>query len=66
MLASMNPCSASYRALVVNPGDGLPLDGERVYARNLEVPSGGGAGTARALARAYSVFATASREFGLR
>ena len=66
MLASMNPRSAIYRALVVNPGTWLPLDDKRVYARNLEVPSGGGVGTARAMARAYSVFATGGRELGLR
>jgi CubicO group peptidase (beta-lactamase class C family) len=66
LLASMNPRSAIYRALVVNPGDRLPLDEERVYARDLEVPSGGGVGTARAMARAYSEFATGGRELGLR
>jgi len=37
-----------------------------VYARNLEVPSGGGVGTARAMARAYGVFASGGRELGLR
>ena len=37
-----------------------------MYARNLEVPSGGGVGTARAIAHAYSVFATGGRELGLR
>jgi len=66
MLAAMNPRSAIYRALVVNPGSEVSLDDERVYARNLEVPSGGGVGTARAIARAYSVFATDGRELGLR
>jgi CubicO group peptidase (beta-lactamase class C family) len=66
MLAAMNPRSAIYRALVVNPGSSLPLDAARVYARNLEVPSGGGVGTARAMARAYSVFATGGQELGLR
>jgi CubicO group peptidase (beta-lactamase class C family) len=66
MLSAMNPRSPIYRALMVNPGDRLPLDEERVYARNLEVPSGGGVGTARAMARAYSVFATGGRELGLR
>jgi len=66
MLAALNPRSAIYRALVVNPGDRLPLDEQRVYARNLEVPSGGGVGTAQAMARAYSVFATGGRELGLR
>ena len=44
----------------------LPLDKERVYARNFEVPSGGGVGTARAIAHAYSVFATGGKELGLR
>jgi CubicO group peptidase (beta-lactamase class C family) len=66
MLAAMNPRSAIYRALVINPGSDVPLDDERIYARNLEVPSGGGVGTARAMARAYSVFATGGRELGLR
>jgi hypothetical protein len=66
MLAAMNPRSAIYRALVVNPGDRLPLDKGRVYVRNLEVPSGGGVGTACAIARAYSVFATGGWELGLR
>lgn len=37
-----------------------------MYARNLEVPSGGGVGTARAIARAYSAFTTGGRELGLR
>jgi len=63
ILASMNPRSAIRRALV---GSLLPLDKERVYARNFEVPSGGGVGTARAIAYAYSVFATGGKELGLR
>jgi len=42
------------------------LDEERIYARNFEVPSGGGVGTARAIAHAYSVFATGGKELGLR
>lgn len=33
--------------------------------RNLEVPSGGGVGTARAIAKAYGVFASGGRELGL-
>ncbi|MFA5910804.1 MAG: serine hydrolase domain-containing protein [Vicinamibacterales bacterium] len=64
--AALNPRSVIYRALVVNPGDRLPFDEQRVYARNLEVPSGGGVGTARAMARAYSEFATAGLALGLR
>jgi len=63
LLAAMNPRSAIRRALV---GSLLPLDKERVYARNFEVPSGGGVGTARAIAHAYSVFATGGKELGLR
>lgn len=44
----------------------LPFDPTRIYTRNLEVPSIGGIGTARAIARAYSVFATGGKELGLR
>ncbi len=58
--------SVLYRSLIANPGPALPLVPEHVYARNLEVPSGGGVGTARAIAHAYSVFATGGRELGLR
>jgi CubicO group peptidase (beta-lactamase class C family) len=66
MLASMNPRSPIFRALMVNPGSWVSLDEKHIYARDLEVPSGGGVGTARAIARAYSVFATGGRELGLR
>ena len=62
-LAAMNPRSNITRALV---GSVLCLDKERVYARNFEVPAGGGVGTARAIAHAYSVFATGGKELGLR
>ncbi len=44
----------------------MALDQEHIYARNLEVPSGGGVGTARAIAHAYSVFATGGKELALR
>jgi CubicO group peptidase (beta-lactamase class C family) len=47
-------------------GSELPHDESRIYARDLEVPSGGAVGTARAIAHAYSVFATGGRELGLR
>jgi len=63
LVAAMNSRSAIRRALV---GSLYPLDKERVYARNFEVPSGGGVGTARAIAHAYSVFATGGKELGLR
>ncbi len=62
-LEAMNPRSEFRRALL---GSLLPLDKERVYARNFEVPAGGGVGTARAIAHAYSVFATGGKELGLR
>jgi CubicO group peptidase (beta-lactamase class C family) len=62
MMQAMNPRSRINRTL---RGSELPIDPEFVYARNLEVPSGGGVGTARAIAQAYSVFATGGRELGL-
>ncbi len=61
-LSGMNPRSRIRRALW---GSELPEDNEHIYARNLEVPSGGGVGTARALAKAYSVFATGGKELGV-
>ena len=65
MLASMNKRSPTYRAVFKNPGPFLFLDQERIYARNLENPSGNGVGTARAIAQAYSIAATGGRELGL-
>lgn len=62
----MNRRSNIYRALNVNPGFGVVHDPQRVYARDLEVPSGGAVGTARAIAHAYGVFATRGKELGLR
>jgi CubicO group peptidase (beta-lactamase class C family) len=65
VLTAINPGSPLRRS-DRNPKSSVPLDPMHVYARNLEVPAGGGVGTARALARAYSVFATGGRELGLR
>jgi len=65
MLLALNHRSNIYRALVTNPGSSIVLDKRRVYSRNLEVPSGGGVGTARSLARLYGVFAGGGRELGL-
>ena len=65
-LAALNRKSNLYRALSVNPGSEIVHDKERIYARNLEVPSGGGVGTARAIARAYGVFANGGGELRLR
>jgi CubicO group peptidase (beta-lactamase class C family) len=61
--AALNPRSNIIRALA---GSLLPHDEQRIYARDLEVPSGGGVGTARAIAHAYSGFATDGRELHLR
>jgi CubicO group peptidase (beta-lactamase class C family) len=47
-------------------GSELAHDPQHIYPRNLEIPAGGGVGTARAIARAYSVFATGGKELGLR
>ncbi|HLW46573.1 MAG TPA: serine hydrolase domain-containing protein [bacterium] len=65
-LDSINPHSNIYRALITNPGTAIVLDRQHVYARDFEVPSGGGVGTAQAIAGAYSVFATGGHELGLR
>jgi CubicO group peptidase (beta-lactamase class C family) len=65
-LSAMSHRSNIYRALVVNPGSEIVHDAARVYLRNLEIPSGGGVGSARAIAHAYSVFATGGDELELR
>lgn len=62
-LAVLNPRSNIRRALL---GSELAHDQQCIYPRNLEIPAGGGVGTARAIARAYSCFATGGRELGLR
>ncbi len=61
-LSAMNPRSRFRRSL----WGSLPEESEHIYARNLEVPAGGGVGTARAIAQAYSEFATGGRNLGLR
>jgi len=66
VIDGMNPHSNMYRALVANPGTEFIRDAQKIYVRNLEVPSGGGVGTARAMACAYGVFATRGTELGLR
>ncbi len=63
-LAAVNPRSRFRRCL---EGSELPEEEpERVYARNLEIPAGGGVGTARGMARAYGEFATGGKVLGLR
>jgi len=65
-LEAMNPRSVLSRSLVRNPAGSLPYDEQRIYARELEVPSGGGVGNARGLARAYGEFAAGGRGLALR
>jgi CubicO group peptidase (beta-lactamase class C family) len=65
VLAELNPFSPLRRS-DRNPNTNVSLDRSHIYARNLEVPAGGGVGTARALARAYGEFATGGHELGLR
>jgi len=62
LLEVLSPRSKIVHAL---RGSELPHDERRVYARNFEVPSGGAVGTARAIARAYSAFATGGATLGL-
>jgi len=62
-LVAFNRRSNIARALM---GSEFPRDEQHIYVRNLEVPSGGGVGTARAIAHAYSVFATGGHELRLR
>lgn len=62
-LTVLNPRANIMRALA---GSMFPHDERRIYARDFEVPAGGGVGTARAIARAYSEFATGGRTLGLR
>ena len=62
-LDAFNPRSNISRSL---RGAELVHDPSRIYARDLEIPSGGAVGTAQAIARAYSVFANDGRELGLR
>ncbi len=66
VLRAMNRRSVLYRSLVANPGTAFYLDRERVVARELEAPSGGGVGSAHAIAKAYGVFAAGGCELGLR
>lgn len=63
---TLNHRSNIYRALAINPGSGVYMDEKTIYARNLEAPSGGGVGTARAIAKAYSAFTAAGGPLNLR
>lgn len=61
LIDTYKPHSNIRRAL---EGSDLPHDSYSIYARDFEVPSGGGVATARAIARAYSAFALGG-ELGL-
>jgi CubicO group peptidase (beta-lactamase class C family) len=63
---SFDKRSNIYRALVANPGSAIVMDEGTIYSRDLEVPSGGGVGTARAIAAAYGEFASGGTRLGLR
>lgn len=62
-LVAFTPRANIVRAL---RGSELAEDAAHVYPRNLEIPSGGAVGTARAIARAYDVFATGGADLGIR
>lgn len=61
----LNPWSHVFRSTMVNPGTTVAVDKDTVYARDLEVPAGGGVGTARALAKLYGEFATGGKTLGI-
>lgn len=63
---ALNKRSVLYRSLMANPGTLLGHDEQRIFSRDLEVPSGGGVGNARAIAHAYGVFANGGAELGIR
>lgn len=64
--AVLNPWSHVFRSTMVNPGTMIGVDPDRVYLREIEVPAGGGVGTARGIATLYGEFATGGRTLGLR
>ncbi len=63
--AGLNPHSPLRRS-DRNPGSNVVIDRDHIYLRDIEVPAGGGVGTARAMARAYSELATGGHDVGLR
>lgn len=65
VVAGLKRRSVLHRSLVANPGTSFYVE-DGVVVRDLEVPSGGGVGSARAIAAAYGDFADAGRRLGLR
>jgi CubicO group peptidase (beta-lactamase class C family) len=66
LLDSFRHHSVFYRALVDNPGTGIPRDPDLVYVRDFEVPSGGAVASADGIAHAYGAFAAGGGPLGLR
>lgn len=66
LAAALDRRSVFHRSIMANPGTVVALDPERVFARELEVPSGGGVGTARAIAHVYGALAAGGGELGIR
>lgn len=64
-LAFLNPRSVTSRTFM-NPRMLSAAHVDSSEYRHLEFPAGGGIGTARSIARAYSAFATGGAELGLR
>jgi len=64
-IRAINPRSALHRALVANPGTAFYVDEHHLVVRDLEVPSGGGVGSARAIACAYGEFANGGHVLGI-
>ncbi|WP_299864525.1 serine hydrolase domain-containing protein [uncultured Hoeflea sp.] len=65
IVSVLNPWSHIFRSTMINPGTTISLDSDTVYARDLEVPAGGGVGTARALAALYGEYATGGKRLGI-
>jgi CubicO group peptidase (beta-lactamase class C family) len=63
---AMRPNSVLHRSLISNPGTGFYVDPEHAIRREIEVPSGGGVATARAIATTYGAFTSAGGPLGLR
>jgi len=63
IFAFMNPRSFIRRSLI---GSSIATEDDHIYARNFEVPSGGGVATAQGIAHVYSGFATGGEEIGLK
>lgn len=63
---ALYPRSVLHRSLMANPGTGFYVGKDRRIVRNVEAPSGGGVGSARAIARAYDAFAAPGGTLDLR